>query len=82
MPLTCGDTVALIVQRLPVLGRALRSEARLGELDLDSLDQVELMMVVDELFGIRLEIEDLEPERTVGDLAARITARTAEVHQP
>jgi acyl carrier protein len=60
----------------------LRPEDRLGELGLDSLDQVELMMVVDELFGIRLELEDLEAERTVGELAERITARTVEVYQP
>jgi acyl carrier protein len=79
---TCDETLALVVRRLPSLARVLRPTARLGAIGLDSLDQVELLMVIHELFGIRLEIEDLGAERTVGELAERITARSAEVPQP
>jgi acyl carrier protein len=82
MLLTGDESLALIVKRLPSFGRLLRREARLGELGLDSLDQVEIMMVVKELFGIRLEIEDFKAERTVGELAERIAERSAEVLQP
>jgi acyl carrier protein len=79
MSLDWDETLAPIVQRLPSLARALRPGARLGTLGLDSLDQVELMMVIHELYGIRLEIEELSAERTVGELAERIAARAEEV---
>jgi hypothetical protein len=82
MLLSRDETLALILRRLPSFGCALRPEVRLGALRLDSLDQVELMMVVDELFGIRLEIDDLAAERTVGELAEQIAQRSAKVLQP
>jgi len=81
MSLTRDETLALIVQRLPSMARVLRPAGRLGQLGLDSLDQVELMMVIHELFGIRLEIEDFEADRTVGELAELIAARAEEVPQ-
>jgi acyl carrier protein len=81
MLLTCDETLALVVRRLPSLGRALRPTARLGAIGLDSLDRVELLMVIHELFGIRLEVEDLDAERTVGELVERIAARAVEVSQ-
>jgi acyl carrier protein len=81
MSLSRGETIALIVQRAPFFEHVLRPAARLGELGLDSLDLVELMMVVDELFGVRLEIDEFDPGRTVGELAASIAARAQEVPQ-
>jgi acyl carrier protein len=81
MPLTRVETLALIVRRMPALSRVLRPAARIGQLRLDSLDQVELIMVVNELFGVRLEIEDFQPETTVGELAELIAARAEEVPQ-
>lgn len=44
-------------------------EARLTEdLDLDSLDQVELAMAVEDALGIEFPDEDLRLIRTVGDI--------------
>jgi acyl carrier protein len=82
MLLTCDEALALVVRRLPALARVLRPTARLGAIGLDSLDRVELLIVIHELFGIRLEPEDLEAERTVGELVERIVARAQEVPQP
>jgi len=44
-------------------------------LELDSLDTLELLMLVDELYGVRFSLEDLGQVSTVGDLAALIATR-------
>jgi acyl carrier protein len=74
-------TLAVIKKRVPSLARVLQPAAQLGALELDSLDQVELMLVIHELFSVRLEPDDFQPERTVRELAERIAARAEEVPQ-
>jgi acyl carrier protein len=50
-------------------------EARLREdLDLDSLDGVDLVIALEKTFGIRLEDEELLEMKTVGDIHAHIRA--------
>lgn len=48
------------------------------DLRADSLTIVELVMELEEAFGIEIPEEDLEKTKTVGDLVARIDARLAE----
>jgi acyl carrier protein len=82
MSLNRDETLAMIARRLPYLARKLRPEARLAALGLDSLDEVELLLVSEQLFGVRLEVDDLQTALTVGELADRISARANEVPQP
>jgi len=46
------------------------------ELDVDSLDLVELVQALEERYGIRVEDDKLEPVKTVGD-AVRLTLSLA-----
>jgi len=82
MSLTADDALLLIQGRLPYLTGVLRPAARIAELGLDSLDLLELMMVADELFGVRLSVDDFKSVNTVGELAERLAARAEEVPQP
>jgi acyl carrier protein len=77
MVLTTDSVLAQIRERLPYVG-PLKAEAPLDRLGLDSLDLVELLMTIDELFGVRLTIDDFKKARTVGDLAQSIAAGAAE----
>lgn len=49
----------------------------LKALDLDSLDMMELLMVIDEVFGVRLGDQDLENFETIDQLAEFIARRAA-----
>ncbi len=53
-----------------------RSEL-LGDLDLDSLDTVELSLALEERFGIEIPDEDLEDLVTVEDAVALIESKLA-----
>lgn len=52
-------------------------EATFEALGLDSLDLVELTMIVDEQVGVKLEDEDLEGIATVRDAVEAIEAKTS-----
>ncbi len=82
MSLTADRALLLIQGRLPYLTGMLRPAASIAELGLDSLDLVELMMVADELFGVRFSVDDFKSLNTVGELAERLAARAVEVPQP
>jgi acyl carrier protein len=82
MSLSRDETLARIARRLPSVARKLRPEARLAALGLDSLDELELLLVSEQLFGVRLEVDDLQTAVTVGELVDRISARAKEVPQP
>jgi acyl carrier protein len=56
---------------------ALRREASFEELDVDSLDLVELAQVVDEEFGVELEGDDIKDLRTVGQAIDLVVARAS-----
>ena len=68
MFLTTDSVIAQIRERLPYVG-PLESGTPLERLGLDSLDLVELLMIIDELFGVRLTSDDFKSAATVGDLA-------------
>ena len=56
---------------------AVSRSATLEELDVDSLDLVELAQVVEEDYGIRLETGDFKDVVTVGDAIDVVASRAA-----
>lgn len=52
-------------------------EATFEELDIDSLDLVELAQIVEDDFGVVLKGEDMKDLKTVGDAVELITERAA-----
>ena len=59
----------IVVEQLKVKEDALKPAARFGEdLDADSLDTVELVMALEEAFGLEISDEDAQQIHTVGDV--------------
>ncbi len=54
-----------------------KREASLEELDVDSLDLVELGQVAEEEFGVRLEMDDIKDIKTVGEAIDLVVARAS-----
>jgi acyl carrier protein len=52
-------------------------EASFEELDIDSLDLVELAQIVEDDYGVVLKGEDMKDLKTVGDAVDLITARAS-----
>jgi acyl carrier protein len=87
-----NDTIALTtLERLQALLAKdfdlsldqLRPEARLEDLDIDSLRMIEILFSVEETFAITVATEQSalkEQLKTLGDLAAHIDALVAEQH--
>jgi acyl carrier protein len=57
----------------------IRPDARLAEdLDLDSIDAVDLVVKLQELTGRKLKVDEFKSVRTVGDVIDRVHAVLAE----
>jgi acyl carrier protein len=54
---------------------ALSREATLKDLDVDSLDLVELAQIVEDEFGVELRGDDVKDVRTVGDVVELVVAK-------
>jgi acyl carrier protein len=52
-----------------------RREATFEELDVDSLDVVELAQIIDDEFGVELDGNAVKDVRTVGDVIDLVVAR-------
>jgi acyl carrier protein len=52
-------------------------EATFEELDIDSLDLVELAQIVEEEYGVELKSEDMKELKSVGDAVDLIVARSS-----
>lgn len=81
MSLTDERVRCTLAERLSFLHGPLTFERPLAELQLDSLDKLELLMVIDELYSVRLSPQDFQGVATVGELAQLIAARSAEVQR-
>lgn len=70
---TQDTVVKVVVDQLGVKEGEVKPEARFVEdLGADSLDTVELVMALEEEFGIEIPDEDAEKAKTVGDVIAYI----------
>ena len=69
----------IIMDQLDVEEDEVTMDANIQEdLDADSLDMVDLVMSVEEDFDLKIEDEDVEKIKTVGDIVSFIEAHTAE----
>lgn len=69
----------IIMDHLDVEEDEVTMDANIQEdLDADSLDMVDLVMSVEEEFDLKIEDEDVEKIKTVGDIVSFIEAHTAE----
>jgi acyl carrier protein len=65
----------IMIDEFEVEPQALRPEAHLGDdLDLDSLDGVDLVVALEKTFACRIPEEDARSIRTLGDIYARVAA--------
>jgi acyl carrier protein len=63
----------IMIEEFEVEPDALRPEARLAEdLDLDSLDGVDLVVALEKTFSCRIPEEEARGIRTLGDIYARV----------
>ncbi len=68
---------SIIIEQLSVDKESVVPEANLlDDLGADSLDVVELVMALEEEFGIEVPDDDVENIRTVKDVAEYVAART------
>ncbi len=68
----------LIVEKLDVEAEKVTAETSFKEdLEIDSLDLFDLVMNVEEAFGVEIPSEDLEGIKTVGDMVAYLESHGA-----
>jgi acyl carrier protein len=76
---TPDQVQARVVEAIASFGpdpEAVTREASFEELDIDSLDLVELAQIVEEEYGVELKSEDMKDMKTVGDAVDLIVARS------
>ncbi len=74
------DIEATVIESLASFGAdpdVLTREATLEEVDVDSLDLVELTQVIEERYEIDLESADFKKIKTVGDVVDLVIARVS-----
>lgn len=64
----------LIVEQLDVDEEKLTMDTTFEDIDADSLDVVELVMALEEEFGLEIADEEVEKIKTVGDIVNYIEA--------
>lgn len=73
---TQEKVVEVVVEQLGVKKEEVKPEARfIEDLGADSLDTVELIMSLEEEFGIEIPDEDAEKAKTVGDVISYIDTK-------
>lgn len=65
---------ALVVEQLDVDGDKIKMTTTFEDIDADSLDVVELVMALEEEFGLEIADEEVEKIKTVGDIVNFIEA--------
>ena len=80
MSVTTEQVETRVIETLASFGpdqSSITRAATFEELDIDSLDLVELAQVVEEEYGVVLKGEDMKELKTVGDAVDMIVARAA-----
>ena len=78
--ITSEQVEARVVEALASFGpdaAAITREATFEELDIDSLDLVELAQIVEDEYGVVLKGEDMKELKTVGDAIDLITTKAS-----
>lgn len=68
---------AILVEDFDIPADEITPDASFEALGLDSLDVVDLTLAIEERTGIKLEDEELEDVRTVGDAVAKADSKQA-----
>lgn len=78
-PLTLDRMVSVIEQQLEIVDQDITDATHFADLEVDSLDRVELEFALEEDLGVDLDIDDevLDDVRTVGDLIRVVNASLA-----
>ena len=66
----------IISEQLEISLENIDSDSTFEEMDADSLDLVELVMALEEEFGIEISDEEIENIKSVGDVVEHIQSRT------
>jgi acyl carrier protein len=66
------EKIKEIVPKFGVNPDEVKNESTLEDLDMDSLDVVEIMQAIEDDMGIRVPDEDLEELTTIGDAVAAV----------
>jgi acyl carrier protein len=74
-PQSIEDTIKESLVTFGADADAVTRDATLEDIDVDSLDLVELTQVVEETYGIELEGSDLKDVKTVGDVVDLVVAK-------
>jgi len=69
--------IDVLTEEFGIPAEDVAADASFEALGLDSLDVVELTLVLEERTGVKLEDEELEHVRTVGDAMAKIAEKKA-----
>ncbi len=75
MAVTSEQVLGKIKEIVPKFGvdpEQVTDSSTLEDLDMDSLDVVEIMQAIEDDFGIRVPDEDLEDLTTIGDAVAAV----------
>jgi acyl carrier protein len=78
MPITMTDVQTTVVEALESFGaepEEIVREAKLKDLDVDSLDLAELSQIVEDRYGVELTGADVERIKTVGDAIDTVVER-------
>ena len=72
MAMSDEEILALVAQESGLPRERLDMDARLGTLDISSIDMVSLLFEVEDRYGVEIEPEQVTPEMTLGELVNRI----------
>ena len=80
MNVTANDVHCALLARLSFLRMPLTDELPLAQPQLDILDKLELLMVIDELYAVRLSPEELQGVTTIEHLTQLVADRTSQAN--
>ncbi|MDX8036729.1 phosphopantetheine-binding protein [Lentzea sp. BCCO 10_0856] len=75
MSTTIDRLSAVLVSRFGITEGEVSSDSKLTDLDLDSLALIELGMVAEKEFGIKISEEDVSPSDTIAKVASLIDGK-------